>query len=386
MTSSLEEFGRCKWLNQIRVAVFIQVLNSFVGGIFTVALPLLMAERQIDIPAMGLVFASLPMIFQLSRILFATVSEFWGRKFFFALNGVLGLVASLIYYVAYTPLEFLFGKVMEGVRGGSLWAVNRPFLLENSEDKWAILVYLRVAVYVSSAMGSLVAGFLVVWFFFKGTLLLCALIGSFVVPATFLLVGGRKERFTVRKAVGFLDLRKKDKVFKVFLVLFLIMGISFGFRSGFVFPLFLTENGFDAEVVGVLLGLQILLAGLSSYIFARKFELKKLLLLGGLLYTSMFTAIGFSSSLLAGVLVVVYGIVEGLLSIGQEGILSRITEKESYGTDIGLLMMGLHIGSTVSLALSGFLISLWGYAVPFLLSALTFAVFFLVSNFVLKVS
>ena len=365
------------------MVIFIQVLNSFIGGVFAIALPLMMAKRQIDIITIGLVYASLPMIFQLCRILFATVSDFWGRKLFFVLNGFLGATVSLIYYVAYTPLEFLFGKVMEGMKGGSLWAVNRPFLLENSKDKWGILVYLRVAVYVSSAVGSLIAGFLIVWFLFKGTLLLCALVGGLVVPATFLIASERKERFTIGKALNLLDFRKKDKIFKVFLVLFFVMGLSLGFRSGFVFPMFLSKNGFDAEAVGILLGLQILLAGLSSYLFVRKFELKRLLLLSGLLHTFTLSLIGFLSSFLAGVLVVVYGLIEGLLSITQEGILSRITSKESYGTDIGLLMMGLHIGNTISLALSGLLISLWGFAASFLLSALTLAVFFLSSDLIL---
>lgn len=61
--------------------LFIQVLNSFVSGVFSVVLPLMMKERNIDVPIIGLVFAALPMIFQLERILFATVSDFWVRNF-----------------------------------------------------------------------------------------------------------------------------------------------------------------------------------------------------------------------------------------------------------------------------------------------------------------
>ena len=40
-------------------------------------------------------------------------------------------------------MEFLFGKVMEGTKLGTLWAVNRPFLLEKKGGHWRILVYLR---------------------------------------------------------------------------------------------------------------------------------------------------------------------------------------------------------------------------------------------------
>ena len=371
-------------MSQVRVVIFIQVLNSFVSGVLGVALPLMMKERNVDIVTIGLIFASLPMIFQLGRMFFATVSDFWGRKFFFVLNGFLGVVSSSIYYLVQTALGFLFGKVVEGTKDGSLWAVNRALLLEKSERKWRILVHLRTTVYVSYAVGSLLAGFFVVWLFYEGTLMLCALVGAFVVPAALLLVGGRKKRFSVGKALRLLDFRKKKKVFKMFLFLFFVMGLSFGFRSGFVFPLFLSANGFDAEVIGVLLGLQVLLAGLFSYLFAKRCEMGKLILVSGVLYTVILALLGFSSSVFAGVLAVVYGIVEGLLSVGQEGILSRITSEGSYGTDIGLVMMGLHSGSTLSLALSGFFIEMWGFIAPFLMSALIFVFFYVGSYFLLK--
>jgi len=371
-------------LNQVRNVIFIQVLNSFVSGVLGIVLPLMMEERNIDIVTIGLVFAAFPLIFQLGRMVLAVISDFWGRKLFFLLNGFLGVVSSLIYYLAHTPLEFLFGKVMEGTKDGSLWAVNRAFLLEENESKWRILVHLRTAAYVAYAFGSLLAGFFVVWFFYERTLMFCILVGFLVIPASLLLASRRKEKFNVTKALHFLDFRRKGKVFKMFIILFFVMGLSFGLRSGFVFPLFLSANGFDAEAVGVLIGLQILLAGLFSYLFAKRVKMGKLILASGVFYTVVLVLLGFSFSMFAGALVVVYGVVDGLLSIGQEGILSKITSEESYGSDIGLLMMGLHSGNTLSLALSGFLISLWGFMAPFLISAFVFALFYLGSYSILK--
>ncbi len=371
-------------MNQVRIVIFIQFLNSFINGILAVTLPLMMKERNISIVTIGFVFASMPMIFQLGRMFFATVSDFWGRKLFFVLNGFLAVISSSIYYLAHTPLEFLFGKVMEGTKDGSLWAVNRAFLLEKSEKKWATLVNLRTAAFVSYAVGSLIAGFLIVWFFYEGTLILCVLVGAFLIPLAFLLFGGRRKKFTVDKALHLLDFRKKTKIFQIFLVLFLIMGLSLGFRSGFVFPLFLSGNGFDIETIGVLLGLQILLAGLFSYLFAKRVKIKKLILTSGLLYTAILIPLGFSGPVFAGTLVVAYGMVEGLLGIIQERILSRIAGRESYGTDIGLLWMGFHGGETLSLAISGLVISTWGFAASFLMSASIFPFFFVTTCYVMK--
>lgn len=36
-------------MGQVRVVIFIQVLNSFVSGVLGVALPLMMKERNVDI-------------------------------------------------------------------------------------------------------------------------------------------------------------------------------------------------------------------------------------------------------------------------------------------------------------------------------------------------
>lgn len=234
------------------------------------------------------------------------------------------------------------------------------------------------------AVGSLLAGFLVVWFLYEGTMLLCALFGVFVVLFSLLLTGGRREKFSVEKAMRFLDFRKKDRIFKIFLFLFFMMGVSFGFRAGFVIPLFLDKSGFATEVIGLIYGLMILLAGLFSFLFSRSSRMRQLILFSGVLYSITFFLLGFSSSIFAGVLIISYGFVEGMASVGQEGILSKICAQESYGTDIGLLMMGLHIGESLSLALSGLLISFWGFTVPFLLSASTYTIFYVGSYLILK--
>jgi len=370
--------------NQVRIALMIQVFHSFASGILGVVLPLMMKERGIDVVLIGFVFASLPLIMQFGRIFFATISDFLGRKPFFTFNGVLGFISGLVYYAAHTPLEFLFGKVTEGTKEGAIWAVNRAFLLEKSGGHWRILVYLRAVVYVAYSIGSLFAGFLVVWLLYEGTMIFCALCSVFVVLLSLFLFSERKEKLSVGKALQFLDFRRKDRIFKFFLFMFFMMGLSFGFRGGFVIPLFLDKNGFSAEAVGLVIGIQILLAGFSSYVFSRSSQISRLIVLSGILYSAIFSILGFTSSILAAAFLIVYGIVEGMNSIGQEGILSKICAKESYGTDIGLLMMGLHVGESISLALSGILISAWGFAAPFLISALTYIIFYVGSYKLLK--
>ena len=371
-------------LSQVKTVLAIQVLHSFVSGILNVAIPLMMKERNIDVVVMGLVFAAMPLIMQFGRMFFATISDFWGRKLFFTSNGVLGTISSLIYYLARTPLEFLFGKVAEGVKEGTIWAVNRAYLLEKNGGHWRILVYLRTVVYVGFAIGSLAAGFFVVWLLFDGTMLLCAILGVFSFLLALSLTNEKKAQFNMAKALRFLDFRRKTRLFKIFLFLFFMIGLSYGFHGGFVVPLFLDKNNFNAEAIGLIIGVQILLAGLSSFLFSRTTRMRQLIVLQGALSSITFSLLGFLDAFSAGLLTVSYGFIEGMSSIGQEGILSKICDKESYGTDIGLLMFGLHVGETIGLALSGFLIAAYGFVAPFLLAASTYVVFYLTSYVILK--
>lgn len=371
-------------MNQVRIALSIQFLHSFVSGVLMVAVPLMMKARGVDVVVMGLVFASMPLIMQFGRMFFATVSDFWGRKLFFVSNGVLNVVSSLIYFVARTPLEFLFGKAAEGTKEGTLWAVNRAFLLEKGGGHWRILVHLRTLAYVGFAVGSLLAGFFIAWLLFDGTMLFCAVFGVIVILLALLLVREKREQFSMQKALRFLDFRKKTRVFKIFLGLFFVMGLSYGFRGGFVIPLFLDRNGFSAEVIGLIIGFEVLLAGLSSFLFSKTRRMRQFILLHGILSCAAFSVLGFVSFVVAGALVVVAGFVEGMSSIGQEGILSKVCVKESYGIDIGLLMMGLHVGETLSLALTGFLIESLGFVVPFLLSTSLYLAFAVASYMILK--
>lgn len=229
----------------------------------------MMKEREVSIVTVGLIFAAMPMIMQLGRMIFATLSDFWGRKIFFVSSGFLNAVSSLIFFVAHTPSEYFFGKVVEGTKEGTLWAVNRASLLEESRGQWKILTNLRAVAYVAQAVGSLLSGFLIAWFLFEGTMLLCVLPGVLVALVSLTLASPRKEHLRVSKALRFLDFRKKDKAFRMFLVLFCFMGVSYGLVGGFVITWFLSINGFNGEMIGLIFGVQILLAGLFSYFFSR---------------------------------------------------------------------------------------------------------------------
>jgi MFS family permease len=371
-------------LRPIQSVLLIQVLHSFASGILGITLPIMMKERQINVVTVGFVFAAMPVIFQFGRMLFATFSDFWGRKLFFVSNGLLAVASGLIYYVAHTPLEYIFGKVVEGTKEGTLWAVNRAFLLEQGCGQLKVLIRLRTVVYIAYAFGSFMAGYLVAWILFEGAMLLCAAFGVVVVLVALTLKRGKKEEFDFSKALRFLDFRKKEKLFKKFLALFCMMGVSLGLIGGFVLTWYLDANGFNLETIGLILGSQMLLAGVFSHLFSKTTRARQSILLSGIMFAATFLILGFAFPFLAAVLIVFYGAIQGIASIGQEAIASRISDKRSYGTDIGLLWTGFHVTESFSLALTGIIISQWGFTAPFVLAGLTYLLFAVGSYFSLK--
>jgi len=352
----------------------IQAVNSFITGILTVTLPLLMSERNIGIVEMGLIFSLMPIIFQLTRFLFSILSEFFGRKIFFLFNGIMAVVSNLIYYAAYTPLGYVFGKVTEGIKDGSLWAVNRAYVMDHSEEKKKKLVQLRIFSSSFEALGNLLAGFLVVWLFFQNTILFTVALGVLLIPLSLRLKDLPKKRFNLIKACKSIDFRNKTSEFKKFLLLFCISGISDGFIAGYVFTMFLSGIGMNAELIGIVLGLSLLVTGLTIGFFT-KIKITRLLAVGGAMYCISLLLLGFSSTIFAIAIFIFMGLASGLIVNVSEAFFSTVTSSESYASDIGLLMTSFHGGRTISLLASGFIITSYGFPTTFALSSAAYAIY-----------
>lgn len=336
-----------------------------------IVLPLLMLSRGVDVVFLGLIYASLPIIFQLTRLLFATLSDVRGRKLFFVSNGILNVLTLFIYYLAFSPFQFLFGKMTEGARDASLWAVNRPSLLDKVEDKRKALSRLISFNRISEAAGRLASGFLMIWLIYENLIFFCVPIAILILPISLSLKETKKEKAKVKRVLHFLDLREKGRGFQKFLISFFFLGLSQGLIRGYVFPLFLKESGVEPTIIGVLLAFQILLSGLILYLFART-NLKKILIYGGFFYSFILFLLAFSGYTLGAIFIVLFGFAIGIGDLLSEGIFSTITKKGSYGSDIGLLETGFHAANTISQGISGIIIAVLGFSPLFCLSSIIF--------------
>ena len=90
--------------------------DSFINGAVTVAIPLLMLEKGIDLGTIGLVFAFAPLAKLAVRIGSAAAADAVGERLFYVLNAASNLVQSLCYLFFQTPAGFAAGKTLDGRR------------------------------------------------------------------------------------------------------------------------------------------------------------------------------------------------------------------------------------------------------------------------------
>jgi MFS family permease len=373
-------------MKNIKNALFIQGINVFAQGSLEVLLPLLLIERNIRIEYIGLIFALGPIIFQLSRMVLAVISDFFGRKKFFIINSILDPLSILVYYFAVSPLGFAVGKIVDQLSSASFWSVNRAFLLEQGKDKKRNLVYMRIVDNISQASGRFIIGFLIVYIFFYNALLFLFVTSLFLIPFA-LTVKDKviKKKFNFTNVRGILNLNNKKKDFKKFLLFYSFWGLSNGIIfTGYVIPLFLNSKNFSPEIIGVLLGVQLFIAGITAY-FIKKLRLRHILITSAILYIIFISLLNFVNYyMLAIFIALLLGITIGFIYIGNEFMFSHITGKESYATDLALAIVGFHAGRSISEALAGFLIPSFGYISVFLYSILTFLVFSIGSYTIFK--
>jgi MFS family permease len=331
-----------------------------------------MIDRKISIVTMGLIFGVLPITYQILRILFATISDHFGRRKFLLLNGITTAASSIVYYFAYTPVQFLAGKLTQVVEDSSIWAINRPLVMDHSKDKKYGLILLRVYDEIFSAVGILISGFLISYLLFSNTLLFVFVIGLLIIPLSFVVKEENNTEGSFKKAFSFLNFLNRTSTFKKFMIFYFIMGLSDGFSTAYIFPLFLSQKLFSPDLIGFILGIQTVITGVFIFLF-RKISLKKAMILG-LSYPILLFILPIFSDVPLALLVLIIGIPGGLIIGASEGVVGLVSKKKSYGSDSGILFLGYNLARTINLSLSGLLISLYGFFTLFSLSSILFVV------------
>ena len=234
----------------------ITFLNFFISGGLTLAIPLLLLERNVDLIEIGLVISILPIVFLLVRLLMALVADLRGwNRFYLLLNCPGSLLSTFIYFIASSTPMFLIGKIAEAVKESSYWAVNRTAIFSLSPKREEKEATRNTAVlFLSTAIGSAAAGLGISYFGFSFTLgVFVVAAGIIGVPAA-LLWKTRKQHFKPKNAKtrGLINPRNYGRRFWFVSITLLFFSLAYYPLLNLLLPVFMAQQlGYNYVTIGI---------------------------------------------------------------------------------------------------------------------------------------
>ncbi len=114
----------------------ITFLNYLVSGALTLIIPLLLLTRNVNLTEIGIVLSILPLVFLLVRLLLSAIADYLGWSHVFLLvNWPTTFISPIVYFFASSLSIFFVGKIVEGLRESSYWAVARTAIFHLSPKK-----------------------------------------------------------------------------------------------------------------------------------------------------------------------------------------------------------------------------------------------------------
>jgi len=363
----------------------ITFLNNFVAGALTLLIPLLLLAQNVNLAEIGLVVSVLPLVFLVARLLFATVADRVGwSHIFFLVNWPTTLVATAIYYVANSLPAFLAGKITEGLRDASYWAVNRAAIFDLSPGRAEKEATRNNAViWLATAVGSAGAGLGIAYAGFSSTLLVLIVASTAVgIPAGMLWKTRKPVLCKNReKKLGMaLDPRGKSKAFWWASVALMFNSIATYPLLTLLLPVFMqVQLGYSYLLIGVLFMLYNVVASATTFLTLRmSLSLKRVIVQSAIAFlASVFLT---SSGLFFPALLFALAFARGFGVAFFEHLVAKVAkDSQNVCVDIGWLHVPMRLAEFATVMTAGFAALAVGYAPVFAATGVFFIVFSLMS-------
>ena len=346
-------------------------LDSFVFGITTVIVPLLMLERGIGVAAIGLVFAFSPLAKVAVRLASAAAADAFGERLFYTLNALSNFLQAPIYFLSSGALGFGIGKVVDGARESFIWAVNRSSIMHAAPGRkhYAMggLVSGR-AVYF--AIGSLAIGAL---FPLGGYNLLLALVAAIgiAMAAISLKVKDTPDRAKIR--LSHLHFLGRERRFYETAGALTVGSAVYSAILYFLLPLFFKLAGFSLSEIGLLYAGYFLLFGVVlNYISHTGIPGRKAALIGALAFAVSLCGIGFAPRGVMPYFFLLMAVGDAHLGLlWEEAIYLQAKGSSRRSTEIAMLHTPGMLAVFAVSCVSGFVVEGFGFVPIFVLGALS---------------
>ncbi len=336
----------------------INFLDQFKYGALTLALPLYLVSKGMDVGEIGLVLSLLPLAFVFVRITSSVFADVFGVKMFFIANGVFNVLTSMVYAFAGTPLQFGMGKLGEGTASAFFWAVDRTAIMVRAHKR-KYLMLMSVVREFGTGLGIIGAGLLIAFVSFEAVFGLLVLLGVAVVLIS-LQIKNLGASMKMPEWKSLFKVRGRGMDFWHVSAAVMLVNVSFLLLFSFLLPILMDMDlGMDYLEIAVMLTAFYVCMGLGGLLSVHLGEGKKsmffqliaipfILLLpfdGGFFSIALMAAgIGFG---------VCFGITEGLLGYISE-------KEEGMSSRIAILVAPLNIMSFLVFAGSGFALKAFG--------------------------
>jgi len=367
-------------------------LNYFVSGALTLLIPLLLLAKNVNVAEIGIVISAMPLVFLFARLFFAAIADNVGWSHIFLLaNWPATAISTFIYYLANSVPGFAAGKIVEGLRESSYWAVNRTAIFNlspNHPEREATRI--NGVIWLATAAGSAAAGAGIAYVGFSSTLGLLTLVSAAVgIPAALLWKTGKIHSNAMRQSVRgfFATLNPNGKSREFWVVSAALMFYSFATYPliTLLLPIFMSDQlGYSYITIGVWLMVYYLLAALVTFFTLKlQLDLKRTAIQSAVgLVAAVFLA---SSGFLFPVLLCALAFVRGLSIAYFEHSVARVAKKsKNVSVDIGWLHVPMRLAEFSSVLASGFFVQAFGYAPVFIATGGCFVVFSTITMRIIK--
>ncbi len=367
----------------------ITFLNFFISGGLTLAIPLLLLDRNIDLVEIGLVISVLPIVFMVVRLLMAAVADLKGwNRFYLLMNCPWSLLSTFIYLIASSTPMFLLGKVFEAFKESSYWAVSRTAIFSLSPRQEAKSSTRNIAVLsLGTAVGSAVAGFGIAAFGFSfifGILIIAA--GLIAIPASLLWKIPNKNLKSRKLQFGeILNLRRKGKLFWLASITMVFFSLSFYPLLNLLLPVFMVQEiGYDYLTVGLAYMLYTFVTSIVIVTTLRfSVGIKRVILQSSIALIVTFLLAPSGNYFFAFFMVL--SVADGLGTVFYESVIAKVTKKNpNVSVDIGLLIIPLRFAEFGSVLYAGLIAQNLGYAPVFASSGIFFLFFSVLALYLLR--
>jgi predicted MFS family arabinose efflux permease len=367
----------------------ITFLNFFISGGLTLAIPLLLLKRNVDLIEIGVVISVLPIVFMVVRLLMAVVADSKGwNRFYILMNWPWSVLSTFVYFIATSTPMFFLGKFLEAFKESSYWAVSRTAIFSLSPKREGKEAARNIGIMLfSTAVGSAVAGFGIAFFGFSFTFgILIVASGFIAVPATLLWEIPKNNLKPNRLRLGeILNARKKGKMFWVVSIASVFFSLAFFPLLNLLLPVFMVQQiGYDYLTVGIAYMLYNFIASIVI-LSTLKFSLgiRRVILQSSIALFATFLLA--SSNYYFFALFLALAVAEGLGYVFYESIIAKATKnKPNVSVDIGLLIAPLRFAEFGSVLYAGLIAQNLGYAPVIASSGIFFLIFSLLSFYLLR--